>query len=325
MDRRTFLGNLATAALAVPAAAGGENTSALFAPFESIPLWPAQPPGAPARLPELVVRDESNDTTAFHNRVVTGIAQPVLIAIRPPNPDGSALLVLPGGGYREIWVDNEGFDVAARLGQAGITSFVLLYRLPGEGWRSTPDVPLQDAQRAMRLIRANAARFSIDPGRTGVLGFSAGGHVAAMLAARAQARVYDVQDEADRLSASPGFAGLVYPVITMLPPYAHEASREMLLGTQPSETLRAAYSCERFVTPASPPCLLAVALDDPEVPPDNTLAFFAALRAARVPVEMHLFEKGGHGFGLGEAGSTVGAWPELFLRWGAAHGYFRSA
>jgi acetyl esterase/lipase len=324
MDRRAFLSSLATAAVAIIPIASAQDVPAVFAPFEAIPLWPALPPGAPARLPELLVLEESRDAGAYHNRVATGIGQPAVFVARPAKPNGSGLLVVPGGGYREIWIDNEGFDVATRLNQAAITAFVLLYRLPGEGWRSASDVPLQDAQRAIRLIRANAERFAIDPARTGVLGFSAGGHIAAQLACRADARVYDPQDEVDRLSANPSFAGTIYPVITMLAPYAHEPSREMLLGAQPSEALRAAYSCEHLVTPAVPPSFLAAALDDPDVPPENTLAYFAALRSAHVPAEMHLFEKGGHGFGLGAAGSEVSAWPDLFLRWGAERGYFRS-
>jgi len=323
MDRRAFLSNLATAAVAMPAGAAAQTTSALFAPFETIPLWPGLPPGAPTILPTFILREEGSDTR--HNRLATGIAQPAMFAVRPANPDGSAVVVVPGGGYADISIDNDGFDVAARLGEAGITAFVLLYRLPGEGWRGAPDVPLADAQRAIRLIRANAARFTIDATRTGVLGFSAGGHVAAMLATRADARVYDAQDEADRLSARPSFMGALYPVITMLAPYAHEASREMLLGAKPSPALRAAYSCERLVTPAVPPCFLAAALDDILVSPANTLEFFASLRATHVPVEMHLFETGGHGFALGGKGSAVAAWPDLFLRWGMAHGHFRAA
>jgi acetyl esterase/lipase len=319
MDRRVFLSSLAVSAMAVPAAARAE--SMLFAPYEMLPLWPGVPPGAPALLPELEITEQSTDAT-IHDRMLAGVAEPAMFVSRPPNPDGSALLVLPGGGYRRISIDNEGFNVAARLGQAGVTAFVLVYRLPSEGWHNGPDVPLQDAQRAMRILSANTTRFGIDPSRLGAIGFSAGGHLAAQLATRGEARVYDPQDETDRLAARPQFAAMLYPVITMLAPYAHESSREMLLGSAPSLALRAAYSCERFVTPAVPPCFLAAALDDPDVPPQNTLEFFAALRGARVPVEMHLFEKGGHGFGIAAKGDL--AWPELFLKWGAGHGYFRS-
>jgi acetyl esterase/lipase len=305
----------------VPAAARAQASS-LFVPYEMLPLWPGIPPGGPVSLPELEINEQSGDAN-LHDRMLVGIAEPAMLVNRPANPDGSALLVVPGGGYRRISIDNEGFNVAARLGQAGITAFVLVYRLPAEGWRNAPDVPLQDAQRAMRLIRTNAPRFDIDPSRLGTIGFSAGGHIAAQLATRGEARVYEPQDEIDHLAARPEFAAMLYPVITMLPPYAHESSREMLLGSNPSVALRAAYSCERLVTPAALPSFLAAALDDPDVPPDNTLAYFAGLRGVRVPVEMHLFEKGGHGFGIGAKSGP--AWPDLFVRWGVARGYFRGA
>ena len=321
MDRRTFIGALA----ALPsAAAAAELPAAAFDSLETIALWPGAPPGAGLALPSLRIVDESPNPGAFHNRVLTGIARPVLYVIRPERPDGSALLIAPGGGYRELYVDNEGFDIANRFRAAGITAFVLVYRLPGEGWLSAPDVPLEDAQRAMRLIRANATGFGIDPARLGVIGFSAGGHVAASLALRANAAAYKPRDAADSLSARPAFASTVYPVITMLPPYAHEASREMLLGAHPSDALRAAYSCERLVTRDAPPMFHVDALDDNFVPPENTLVLFAALRAAQVPVEMHLFERGGHGFAIrGAAGLPAAAWPDLLLKWGASRGYFR--
>lgn len=320
MDRRVFLSRLAVSALAAPAVAHGQPS--LFAPYERLPLWPGVPPGAPASLPELEVTEQSNDPD-IHDRMLSGVAEPAMFVSRPANPDGSALLVVPGGGYTRISIDNEGFNVAARFVQAGITAFVLLYRLPAEGWRNAPDVPLEDAQRALRIVRANTTRFDIDPARIGAIGFSAGGHLVAQLVTRGDARVYNPQDDTDRLTARPEFAAMLYPVITMLAPYAHEPSREMLLGSNPSVALRAAYSCERLVTPAVPPCFLTAALDDPDVPPQNTLEFFTAVRGARVPVELHLFERGGHGFGIGAKGGP--AWPDLFLKWGAGHGYFRGA
>jgi acetyl esterase/lipase len=142
---------------------------------------------------------------------------------------------------------------------------------------------LQDAQRALRIIRANAATVRDRPcAIAGVLGFSAGGHVAASLATRSGVKVYPPVDDADMQSAAPAFAAVLYPVITMLPPYAHEASREQLLGDHPSTEMRAAYSCERLVTRETPPCFLAAAVDDPDVPVDNSLAMLTGLRAAHV-------------------------------------------
>ena len=322
MDRRTFIAALA----ALPA---GSRASGLSSPpfdsLETVALWPWLPPGAGNILPALHVAEQSPTPGAFHDRIVTGIAHPALYVLRPHHPDGSALLIVPGGGYRELWIDKEGFDIANRFRAAGITAFVLAYRLPRECWQDARDVPLQDAQRAMRLIRAHAAGYGIDPARCGVIGFSAGGHLAASLATRSSAIVYDARDRADALSARPDFAALLYPVVTLLPPYAHEASREMLLGDHPSTALRAAYSCERLVSRDTPPMFLVDALDDPFVPPENTLAMLASLRAFRVAAELHLFERGGHSFGIrGTRGLPVAAWPDLFLNWGRSRGYFRN-
>ena len=326
MDRRTFIAAMA----ALPATQAQAQMPAKTTPLpleaaETIALWPELPPGAGDELPVLRSTEQSPTPELFHNRVLTGIARPVLYVVRPARPDGSALVIAPGGGYRELWVDAEGFDIADRFAAAGVTAFVLLYRLPGEGWLKAPDVPLQDAQRAMRLVRANAATYGIDAGRIGIVGFSAGGHLAASVATRANAAVYDPRDAADGLSAKPAFAALLYPVVTMLAPYAHEASREMLLGRDPSPALRAAYSCERLVGAGTPAMFLVHALDDNFVPPENTLSLFAALRVAKVGVEMHLFERGGHGFNLKAAtGLPVAAWPDLLVKWAVSHDYFRA-
>lgn len=321
MDRRTFIGTLA----ALPAVArAGEVSADAAASAETIALWPGDPPGAEQTHPVPLTTDAAAGPA--HNRVITGVAQPVLHVVRPQQPDGSAFLIAPGGGYRQLWIDNEGFDVAQQFSGHGITSFVLVYRLPAEGWLKGRDVPLEDAQRAIRFVRANAARFGVDSERVGIIGFSAGGHVAASLATRFAAPVYNPQDDTDTLNARPAFATLLYPVITMLPPFAHEASCEMLLGASPSDALRAQYSCERLVTRDTPPMFLAAALDDDYVAPENTLAMLAALRAAKVAAECHLFERGGHGFGIhGAAGLPAANWPELFLKWAASRGYVRSA
>jgi acetyl esterase/lipase len=282
------------------------------------------PPGGKGVDIALRVEEHSSNPNAFHDRVVTGIARPALCVFPAASPNGSALLIAPGGGYRELRVDKEGFEVAQRFSEAGVTSFVLLYRLPREGWRTRSNTSLQDAQRAMRLIRANATRFAIDPDRVGVLGFSAGGHLAASLSVRSDALLYDAIDAADKYDARPSLAALLYPVITMLGPHAHEASCEMLLGGRATRAMRKAWSCERLVTRNTPPTFLAAAADDPDVSPENTLEMFTALRRPAVPAEMHLFERGGHGFGLATAaGAPVASWPDLLLRWGAAHWHLR--
>jgi len=313
IDRRAAMG------LGALALAGSTLSARAETPNETIALWPSTPPGGQAL--ELAHRTLEN---AFlpTDRHLFSIAYPTLTVFRPARPDGSAILIAAGGGFSYEAFDLEGTAPAELFAASGVTAFVLTYRLPGEGWKDAPDVPLQDAQRAIRIIRASRD-FALDPTRIGILGFSAGGHVAASLATRYGAQVYAPVDEADRLDARPSFAALLYPVITMLRPFAHEASCEKLLGPNAPVALRTAYSVERAVTADTPPVFLCVAADDADVAPDNTLAMFAALRARKVPSEMHVFENGGHGFGLGAPGTPEAQWPQLFLRWGSSHRYFR--
>jgi acetyl esterase/lipase len=311
LDRRSLLG-LAAFAAATPALAEAPD------PTEVVRLWPATPPGAPEVLPREEIVDRIK-TSGFQDRYVTGVGTPLMTVFRPARPNGAAALLIPGGGYIRVVIDKEGFEVAHRFADAGITCFVLRYRLPREGW--SPDAPLQDAQRAMRLIRARAADFRIDPDRVVAMGFSAGGHVAASLATGFARRVYEPIDVTDRLSARPDVSGLIYPVIDMAKPFAHVGSREALLGPSPTPQMEAAWSLHRHVTPETPPTFLAHAADDPSVPLDNTLEYLAALRTAKVPAEAHIFEEGGHGFGIYLArGKPCAAWPELFLTWTGRRG-----
>ena len=182
---------------------------------ERFPLWGAKAPGAPRQLPrpEWTMSGDSS----YRQLWIKGISAPDVNVFRPALPDGSAILVIPGGGYEFIAVQNEGVDTAERFNGDRTTVFVLSYRLPGEGWANRSVVPLRDAHRAMRLIRSRAADFRIDPARLGVLGFSAGGHLAADLAVSFDAPIYAPVDAADRLSARPAFAGLIYPVTDFAP------------------------------------------------------------------------------------------------------------
>ena len=327
MDRRAALGLGAATLAALSLRANAEEPvwSALQPdPKEVIPLWPGEPPGSRAPKPALVITERSAAPSDYLDRAATGVAVPTLTVFRPRKPDGSALLIAPGGGYKRVVIDKEGFEAARRFNEAGVTCFVLLYRLPAEGWADGADVPLQDVQRAMRIIRAGASRYAIDPGRTGVLGFSAGGHVAASLATRYAAQAYAPVDTLDSADAKPTFAALMYPVITMDPQRAHMGSRHYLLGDHPSSAQEAAYSCDTLVDANTPPTWLAAAQDDKEVPLENTLAMFASLRAAHVPAEMHIFEEGGHGFGLRKAqGLPASYWPDLLLHWMTRRGYVR--
>lgn len=284
-------------------------------PVETIDLWPNGAPGMPATPPVETVVERSTDPT-FRDRAVHGITRPRMVVFRPRVPNGAAVLITPGGGYKWVVVDKEGYEMARWLAARGFTAFVLFYRLPGEGWASGPDVALADAQRAMRLIRLRARDFALDPERVAAMGFSAGGHVCADLAARFAAPVYASGDAADALSARPHSAAPIYPVVSMDPAIAHPGSRAKLLGAAPTAAQEAAHSPDRNVPADAPPHFLLHAEDDDVVPVENTLRLRAALKARGISVETHLFALGGHGFGLRKAaGKPVAAWPELWHAW----------
>ena len=196
-----------------------------------------------------------------------------------------------------------------------MTVFVLTYRLPGEGWQSRSDVPLQDAQRAMRVIRTHARHFRINPDKLSVLGFSAGGHLAATLATQHSEITYTGVDAADRLSARPLAAGLVYPVVTMEPPWTHAQSRSLLLGDSPTDAEVQRRSAEHHVDAATPPIFMVHSFDDGAVPIENSLRLMTAMREAQRPVEAHLFQEGGHGFGVGHPNTPSEHWTAVFASW----------
>jgi acetyl esterase/lipase len=274
----------------------------------TIALWPGEPPGragfAPKPLPA--------DAPAVFLR---NVARPDLHVFLPTHPNGHGVLVVPGGSYTFVSVANEGVDPASRMTARGFTVFVLTYRLPGEGWERRSDVPLQDAQRAIRVIRSQASRFKIDTERVSVLGFSAGGHLAATLATRHMEQTYAGVDGADRLSARPFAAGLAYPVITMMSPWTHEMSRKALLGDTPTDADIKRRSAELHVDGATPPTFIVHAMDDKAVPVENSLRLMNAMREAQRPVEAHLFQEGGHAFGVGYPNTSSGLWTDLFGAW----------
>jgi acetyl esterase/lipase len=235
-------------------------------------------------------------------------------------PTGAAMLLLPGGGYARVALQNGGSDIAHDLAARGITAFDLRYRLPHDGWTSGPDAPLQDAQRAMRVIRAQAARWSLDPGRMGALGASAGGHLAARLGSHAGVATYEPIDSADAISAAPTLLGLFFPVVALSGPLAHAQSRAELLGSSPDEARAQALAADAGVTARMPPTYVACAADDPVVDPANSLRLFAALRAAKVPTELMVFENGGHGFPPPLPDGRPYPWLDLFLHFAHRHG-----
>ena len=274
---------------------------------ERMALWPAAPPNGTfvsATLP-----------ADWPAPFVANVASPELRVFPAPQPTGQAVLVIPGGGYQFVSVENEGAEFAARLNARGYTVFVLVYRLPSEGWARGEDVPLQDAQRAIRVIRANAARWNVDARTLAVVGFSAGGHLAATLSTGFAEPVYAPIDGADAASARPFATALIYPVVTMTLPGTHPVSRELLLGPSPTPSQVARRSAELHVGPETPPLLLVHAIDDTAVPVSNSLNLLAAARAANRPVEAHLFQEGGHAFASGYPNSATSTWIAVFDAW----------
>jgi acetyl esterase/lipase len=279
-----------------------------------IALWPTgQVPGesGPPSVPNVIERSAD---PALPDRYIDNVSAPYLAVYRPARPNGTGLLVIPGGGYVRVVLDKEGSALApAFVEQAGVTLFVLRYRLPAG--RDDRQAALADAQRALRLIRSEAKRWQLDPQRIGVIGFSAGGHVAARLSTGFDLPVYPHRDAIDAQSARPDFSLLIYPVIDM-GAHAHTGSRERLLGHHPDPALERQFSMQDQVTAATPPSFLVHAQDDKVVSVDNSLLYYQALVRAEVPSEMHLFPQGGHGFGVrGTVGLTAAAWPRLALDW----------
>lgn len=318
IGRRELLA-LSIGAVATPAL-GAQTATPIAAlpawpPPEAFALWRGLPPGAGATLPRLAPQITGRPGE-YRDIWMRGTSRPDVGVFRAARPDGRAVLVIPGGGYSFVSLRGEGIDVARALTARGITCFVLNYRLPGEGWIDRANVPLQDAQRAMRLIRAEARRFAIDPARLGVIGFSAGGHLAASLATLPSLEVYRGVDAADRQSARPAVAGLIYAVSNVDPGRSHGGSRANLLGPAPDPAMERRYAADRHVVATTPPLFIAHAEDDATVPVFNSIDMLGAARAANIAVEAHIFQKGGHGFGT-RLPRTLPAslWPDLFDRW----------
>ncbi len=273
-----------------------------------LPLWVQPPPGVETFSPPPPPKN-------WPDSYVRNVAMPELRVFRPARSNGRAVLVIPGGAYWFVSIVNEGADLAPRLTAQGYAVFVLTYRLPGEGWAARADVPLQDAQRAMRLIRSRAAEYGFDAARVAALGFSAGGHLAATLATRHAEPVYAASDAADRLDARPWATGLIYPVITLRDPYTHELSRRLLLGDSPTAAQIDRRSAELHVDASTSPLFICHALDDSAVPVENSLRMLDAARVAHRPVEAHLLQEGEHAFGIGRPGTPSAQWIALLCAW----------
>ena len=225
---------------------------------------------------------------------------------------GSAVVIFPGGGYRMVAIDHEGRQVARWLNELGIAAFVVDYRHRGRGYGHP--APIQDAQRAIRTVRNRSAEFGIEPNKIGIIGFSAGGHLASTAGTHFNEKFYEPVDSNDGASARPDFMILIYPVISM-GPLSHSGSRSSLLGGNASQELADKFSNEKQVDSNTPPTFLVHATDDKTVPAENSISFYLACKKAHVPAEIHIWQKGEHGFGMGKSGTPVSRWPALCADW----------
>ncbi len=235
----------------------------------------------------------------------------------PRSSSGTAVVVAPGGGYGGLAMEHEGKQIAYWYNAMGVTAFVLKYRL---GPRYHHPVELGDAQRAIRTVRSRAAEFNILPDRIGMMGFSAGGHLTSTAGTHFDNGKPDAADPIDRASSRPDFLILGYPVVSFDPAVTHAGSVKNLLGDNPPQALRDELSNDLKVTPETPPTFLFHTANDPAVPVENSVRFFLALRKAKVPAEMHIFENGPHGVGMALGDPALSEWPTLLLNWLRARG-----
>lgn len=248
------------------------------------------------------------------------VSRPTLTVFLPAKEkaNGTAVIICPGGGYSHLAIGHEGFDVAKKLNEMGVAAFVLKYRLPSDSIMPDKTIgPLQDAQRAIQMVRQNAAAWGVDTGRVGIMGFSAGGHLASTAGTHFN-RAYI--DNKDNISLRSDFMILLYPVISFSDSIGHRGSRDNLIGHHPGEEMIREYSNELQVTPQTPPCFLVQAGDDKTVKVENSLNFYEALHRNNVPAELHIYPKGGHGFGLHNP-TTNDEWIERLQNWLEANGW----
>lgn len=266
---------------------------------EIISLWATNAPGGGGPRGEIQVSRKG----AF-----THIAKPMMYLYRPLKPNGKSVLIAAGGGYKRINMKKEAVPAALWLKSLGYTAYILVYRLPLEHWRDGNLVALQDAQRAIRLIRAKHQPLSL-------LGFSAGAHLLALAGLKIQSPNYPPQDSIDQIPIKLSGIAMIYPIVTLMPPYSHTSTHKVLVGKGASLEQDAMWSVENYVTKASPAIFAVQADDDAISSVENTHILEKVCQENGVPIDVHLFKTGGHGFAMGRAGTPTIAWPNMYLKW----------
>lgn len=276
-----------------------------------MPLWPNEVPNQ-VESKEKEVHDKKGLLW------MTNVQKPTIEVYlsAKQNANGQAVLIFPGGGYQGLAYDWEGTDIAKTLNSKGVAGIVVKYRSPlSKTLTEKQNVPLQDAQRAIRLVKSMAKEWNIDENKIGIAGFSAGGHLASTLGTHFMEKVYAPQDEMDSISARPDFMILVYPVITFKTESTHMGSRTALLNNAPTDDQIKYYSNELWVNEGTPPTFLAHAIDDDVVPVENSILFFQALKKSKVPTTMHIYPDGGHGFSLALDNDHLKGWMDSLFDW----------
>jgi len=280
----------------------------LAAEHEEILLWPGRAPGEGGPTgPEKIGGPGSG------YGAVSNISTPRMRVYRPAQPNGAAVLVAGGGGYFRIQLWKESTPAAKWLQEQGFTVFELLYRLPNDGWDS--GAPFADAQRAMKIIRTRAAEFGLRTDRIGIMGFSAGGHLAGFTALQPARALYEGADQYEKVSARPDFSVLLFPVVSLKKPFVDTRTRREIIGRDPSLAAQEQWSLDTHASADAPPTIIFSAADDPITPPAHGIALFEALRAKGASAELHIFNEGGHGWGLGTPDQVLSQWPSIFSKW----------
>lgn len=282
--------------------------NSLFATAQEMPLYEGEVPNNKPNI-------ENQEKIVLENGGfrVSNVSKPTLTLFNASKPNGMSVIICPGGGYGRLAFDHEGVEVAKAFNAQGITAFVLKYRLPNEKTQIDRSLaPLQDVQQAMRMVRKNAAKWGLKTDKIGVMGFSAGGHLAAtavtLFAMKADPSVTDT------ISVRPNFSILIYPVVSFVEEITHKGSRNNLIGEKPTSEKTQQFSNEMQVSAQTPPTFLVHAADDGAVPVENSIRFYQACVKNKVPVEMHLYPKGGHGFGMNNK-TTEDKWFERLANW----------